>query len=106
MGFKDFMRKVFSGEDEKEEQALDEARMRHGIQVDKVEMNKATSQEERFAENYDVWDDIRNIRSSFFFGTWASKKFHIVGEDKVKKQLEELEKKRQGQEQQGRKGED
>ena len=105
MGFIDFFKKVFSGEDEKEEQALDEARARHGIQVDKVAMNKATSAEERFAAEYDVWDDIKNIRSSFFFGTWASKKFHIVGEDKVKKQLEDLEKKRQAEEQQGKKGE-
>ena len=99
MGLLSFFRKVFSGEDEKQEKELDEARARHGIQVDKVEMDKKTSPTEQFGEEYDVWDDIRNMRSTFFFGTWASRKFHIVGEDKVKKQLEELEKKRQGSEQ-------
>lgn len=104
MGLLSFFRKVFSGEDEQQEKELDEARARHGIQVDKVQMDKKTSYEEQFAEEYDVWDDIRNIRSNFFFGSWASRKFHIVGEDKVKKQLEKLEKKRQGGEQ-GDKGE-
>jgi agmatine/peptidylarginine deiminase len=99
MGLLSFFRKVFSGEDDQQEKELDEARARHGIQVDKVEMDKKTSSAEQFGEQYDVWDDIKNIRSTFFFGTWASRKFHIVGEDKVKKQLEELEKKRQAGEQ-------
>lgn len=104
MGLLSFFKKVFTGEDEKQEKELDEARARHGIQVDKVEMNKKTSYEERFGEEYDVWEDIRNIRSNFFLGTWASRKFHIVGEDKVKKQLEDLDKKRKAEEQ-GNKGE-
>jgi hypothetical protein len=104
MGFLSFLRKVFSGEDEQQEKELDEARARHGIQVDKAEMDKATSSAERFGEDYDVWEDIKHIRSTFFFGTWASRKFHIVGEEKVKKQLEDLEKKRQA-EAEGKKGE-
>ncbi len=96
MGFLSFLKKVFSGEDE-DEAELDAARARHGIKLtgkDRLEMNKSSSEEEHFGENYDVWEDLRHFRSSFFMGNWAAKKFHVIGEDKVKKQLEELEQKR------------
>jgi NH3-dependent NAD+ synthetase len=96
MGFFSFIKNVFGGEDE-DEKELDAARVRHGITVDKKEMNKKQTEEERFAENYDVWDDLKNYRSTFFMGSWVNKKFRPVGEDKVKKQLEELEKKRQAE---------
>jgi len=97
MGFFSFIKNVFGGEDE-DEMELDAARARHGIMVDKKEMNKKQTEEERFAENYDVWEDLKNYRSNFFMGSWVNKKFHPVGEEKVKKQLEELEKKRQAEE--------
>lgn len=96
MGFFSFLKKIFAGEDA-EEKKLDEARARHGIVLDakdKAEMDKMETEEQRFAREYDPWEDIRQMRSSFFIGGWAAKKFHVVGEDKVKKQLEELEKKR------------
>ena len=52
---------------------------------------------ERKPEPYDVWEEVRNIRTSFFLGSWASRKIKSVhvGEDKLKKELEELEKKRE-----------
>src|SRR4030042_3209349 len=101
MGFFSFFKKIFAGE-EQDEAELDAARARHGITVDKAEMNKARTEEERFAENYDVWEDLKNIRTSVFVGNWVSRKFHPVGEEKVKRQLEALEKKREAEEQKKR----
>ena len=97
MGFLSFIKKLFAGESA-DEAALDAARARHGINIDskqKVEMNKPTTEAERFARDYDAWEDIRNYRSNFFLGRWATRKFRPVGEDKVKKQLADLEKKRE-----------
>ena len=97
MGFFSFIKSVFGGEDA-DEKELDAARARHGITVDKTVMDKPRTEQERFAEEYDVWEDIKNYRSNFFVGNWINRKFHTVGEEKVKKQLEELEKKRQAEE--------
>jgi hypothetical protein len=98
MSILSFFKKVFGGEDE-DETELDAARARHGIVVDKKEIDKRRTEEEIFAENYDVWDDLKNYRSTFFMGSWVNKKiFHPIGEEKVKKQLEDLEKKRQEKE--------
>ena len=93
MGFLSFMKKVIGVESE-DDAELNAARARHGINPDTPD-EKTKSEQNRFAEQYDVWEEIRNIRSNFFIGNWATKKFHVVGEDKVKKQLEELEKKRE-----------
>jgi hypothetical protein len=97
MGFFSFIKSVFGGEDA-DEKELDAARARHGITVDKTVMDKPRTEQERFAEEYDVWEDIKNYRTNFFVGNWINRKFHTVGEEKVKKQLEELEKKRQAEE--------
>ena len=97
MGFLSFLKKIFGG-GSADEAELDAARARHGIIVDKKEMDKARTEAERFAEDYDVWEDIKNYRANFFVGGWVSKKFHPIGEDKVKKQLADLEKKRQEEE--------
>jgi hypothetical protein len=96
MGFFSFIRDIFTGEDADDE-ALDAARARHGIHIDekgKKEMNKPTTEAERFADNYDAWEELKNYRMNFFFGSWITRKFRPIGEDKVKKQLEDLEKKR------------
>jgi hypothetical protein len=94
MGFRDFWRKFFSTEEDDAE--LNAARARHGIKAETPEEKKKREAEEK--EPYDPWEEVRNARSSFFFGSWATRKFRIVGEDKVKKELEELEKKRQAEE--------
>jgi hypothetical protein len=99
MSFFSFIKHIFSSET-KDEQELDQARARHGIMLnakDKAEMDHATTDEERAAQDYDAWEDLKTFKSSFFIGGWAAKKFRIVGEDKVKKQLEELEKKREAE---------
>jgi hypothetical protein len=96
MGFLSFIRNIFTGE-HTDNEILDAARERHGIHIDektKKEMDKPTTEAEHFAENYDAWDELKNYRMNFFFGSWITRKFRPIGEDKVKKQLEELEKKR------------
>ncbi len=96
MGFFTAIKRIFTGESA-DEKVLDEARARHGIVVDKAEMDIQVSEEKKFVETYDPWEDIRNFRTTFFIGGWAARKIHpnVVGEDKVKKELEELQKKRE-----------
>jgi hypothetical protein len=99
MGFFSFIKKVFAGESA-DDVALDAARARHGIKVNaktKAVANKPTTEAERFAENYDAWEELRRYRSNFFLGSWVTRKFRPIGEDTVKKQLEDLEKKRQAE---------
>jgi hypothetical protein len=101
MGFIDFWKKMFSSEEDDAE--LKAARARHGIKVETPEEQKKREKAEE--EPWDPWEVVRDVRSSFFFGTWATKKFRIIGEEKVKKELEELEKKRQAEEEERKKGE-
>ena len=99
MGFFSFIKKIFAGENV-DEAALDAARARHGIKIDakqKAEVNKPATEAQRFAKNYDAWEDVRYYRSNFFLGSWVTRKFHPIGEEKVKKQLEDLEKKGQAE---------
>jgi hypothetical protein len=105
MGISAFFRRLFGGES-KVEKELDEARARHGIAVDKKEIETRYSEEKRMAEEYDVWEDLRHYRSNFLLGGWLSKKFRPVGEDKIKKQLAELQEKRQMDEQKRREEEE
>ena len=102
MGFFSFVKKIFSAEED-DEKELDIARARHGIQLDakdKAEMHKYTPEDERTGTEYDAWEDLKNLRSSFFIGSWASRKFRVIGQDKVKKELEDLAKKRDEEAQQ------
>ena len=92
MGFFGFLKNVFSSDGELEDAELKAARARHGITVDPVADDKEEKKTE--LEAYDPWEEVRNARTNFLMGSWATKKFRIIGEDKVKKELEELEKKR------------
>jgi hypothetical protein len=97
MGFLSFIKKIFTSDDV-DEATLDAARARHGIKVgekDKVPSKKRLTEAERFGRDYDVWEELHYFRSNFFLGRWASRKFRPIGEDKLKKKLEELEKKRE-----------
>ena len=98
MGFFDFIKKIFSGADD-DDAELRAARARHGITVDE---RPDKEEEEAEREAYDPWEEVRNARTNFLMGSWASRKFRIVGEEKVKEQLEALEKKRE--EEEGKKG--
>lgn len=101
MSFFDFWKKVFSSEEDDAE--LKAARARHGIKVETPEEQKKREKAEE--EPYDPWEEVRNARTSFFFGSWASRKFRIVGEDKIKAELEALEKKRKEEEEKKGRGE-
>ncbi|MBN1693240.1 MAG: hypothetical protein JW845_06775 [Dehalococcoidales bacterium] len=96
MGFLSFLKNIFAG-GHSDDEALDAARARHGVHIDekaKKDMDKPTTEAERFADNYDTWEELKNYRMTFLFGSWITRKFRPIGEDKVKKQLEDLEKKR------------
>ncbi|HUT66992.1 MAG TPA: hypothetical protein VMW86_00385 [Dehalococcoidales bacterium] len=88
MGFWNFLKKIFGSDDDDAE--LQAARARHGIKID-VDVKGRDKDE----ETYDPWDDIRNFRTNFWLGNWVNRKFRIIGEEKVKKELAELEKKRE-----------
>ena len=96
MGFFDFFKQLFTSDDDDEE--LKAARERHGISAYQTPEEKKEEQ-----ETYDPWEDVRNARMNFLMGSWASRKFRVVGEDKVKKELEELERKRMEKELKGEK---
>jgi hypothetical protein len=94
MGFSDIFKRLFSsGKDDEAE--LDAARARHGIKIETPEEQKKSEIEEK--EPYNPWDEVSNARTNFFFGSWVTKKFRIVGEDKVKAELAALEKKRENE---------
>jgi len=114
MGFFSFIKKIFADK-HVDETALEAARARHGVKIDakqKAEVKKSATEAERFAANYDTWEELQHLRSYFFLGRWVTRKFHPIGEDKVKKQLEKLERKRQAEaelkkeKEEGKKGED
>jgi hypothetical protein len=93
MGFTDFFKKIFNG-DEAVDEELRAARERHGIAGDDSE-----NKDDKLArEEYDPWDEVRNARTQFYIGSWATKKHRIIGEDKLKADLEALEKKKQQKE--------
>lgn len=94
MGLGSFLKKIF-GADSFDEAELREYREKHGIDVSEDEPDGVEIKSEmQEMENYDVWEDIRNVRMNFFFGSWVTRKFRPIGEDKLKKDLEELERKR------------
>jgi hypothetical protein len=98
MGFGSFMKKIFSVSSRDEEE-LQKYREKHGINVDEnVPDEDELEDRKQKMKEYDPWEDIRNMRMNFFFGSWVTRKFRPIGEDKLKKELEELEKKRQEEE--------
>ena len=70
-----------------------------------VEVKEPDDEEEEVDHQYDAWEEIDNLRMNMFLGSWATKKFKggVIGEDKVKKDLERLEKKRAMQNESARK---
>ena len=93
MGLISFIKKVFIGESVDEEE-LRAARARHNIVVDEEKEPDKRKQEED-KELYDPWSEVDNLRRNFFMGSWASRKFRVIGEDKVKADLDKLERKRE-----------
>ena len=99
MGFWASFKRIFSlsGEDEVE---LKRLRAKHGMDAAPKEEILKEIKNEPGSKDYDVWEDLRNYRSTFFLGSWATRKFKCrpVGEEKFKRDLERLEKKREEEE--------
>ncbi|MCX7912473.1 MAG: hypothetical protein N2506_05885 [Dehalococcoidales bacterium] len=89
------MKNLFLGTDEEEnDPELQALRPRHGMALNQPAARPRTRTRMEEMEDYDPWKDVRNMRAYFFFGSWVTHKFRPVGEEKLKKQLRELEKKR------------
>jgi hypothetical protein len=97
MGIVSFFKKVFTGETEDPE--LEVARAWHNIVVDEKQRGERERDDDK--EPYDPWSEVDNLRRNFFLGSWASRKFRIIGEDKVKAELEALRRKREEKEGKG-----
>ena len=90
-----FFKKLF-GSSEDDDAELRAARARHGIDLeDDKKSEKEKSPED---EPYDVWEDLKEMRLSFWVGSWASRKIRKPRLDGLKKELEELERKREAEE--------
>jgi hypothetical protein len=100
MGWRIFLKQIFSL-NPREDPELQRLRAKHGINMDAKD-DKTTHEIKNVPgdEDYDPWEEIRNMRSNFFFGSWITRKwkFRPIGEEKVKKELEELAKKREEEE--------
>ena len=97
MSFRLFLKQVFSL-NPREDPELQRLREKHGIITDDQDKDSAISAEHKNRpgdEDYDVWEDLHNYRMNFFFGSWVTRKFRPIGEEKLKKDLEALEKKRE-----------
>ena len=92
MGFWSSLKSIFVPP-KQDDTELENLRAKHGIKVEHKTDYQIKKEEAQDAD-YDPWEEVRAMRSSFFMGSWASRKFHIVGEDKVKKQLDELARKK------------
>jgi hypothetical protein len=99
MGFWSWLKKIFSlsGEDEAE---LEKLRAKHGIDTASKEEILREIKNEPGTSDYDVWEDVGNFRTNFFFGSWVTRKwkYRPIGEEKVKRDLEKLAKKREEEE--------
>jgi hypothetical protein len=99
MSFWSALKKIFSlsGEDEAE---LEELRAKHGIDTKSQEEILHEIKNDPRSPDYDPWEEIRNVRTNFYFGSWLTKKyrFHPIGEEKLKRDLERLAKKREEKE--------
>ncbi len=97
MGWISAIKKIFSADDV----GLREARAKHkGSEADPEAEYLYEEQQKRFSEKFDVWDEIDDFRTSFFFGRFLSRKFSMPRSEKLRQELEALEKKKAEERQQ------
>lgn len=96
-----FFKKLLGMEDEEVSDEIRQARARHGIQVDETEnlRSKKDSADDERGE-YDAWEDLRNLRTNFFFGSWATRRYRRMThhDDKLKQELEKVAREREEKE--------
>jgi hypothetical protein len=100
MGWISAIKKIFSADDAE----LREARARHrGSEADPEAEYLYEEQPKRFSEKFDVWEELDGFRTNFFFGRFLGRKISMPRSEKLRQELEALEKKRADERQ--RKGE-
>jgi hypothetical protein len=80
-----------------DDEKLRAARARYRGDLDESETESEDELEDeqtRVVADFDVWEEIDNARTSFFFGQFLSRKIRMPRSDKLKKELEELERKK------------
>ncbi len=107
MGFWD---KIFRTGKQPISDEVKQARERYGITIDeeeaKEELNRELEKQRKTGweleeKDYDPWDELGNIRTSFWIGGWAAKRLHWhPSDDKLRAELEEVARKREAKEQQ------
>ena len=79
-------------------------RAKHGIDAGDKSRDEAEKKKEqqKAAAAYDPWEEVGNMRQNFWFGSFASRRFKgVIGEEKLKARLAELEKKREAEKMRG-----
>ncbi|MCJ7605172.1 MAG: hypothetical protein MUO19_03960 [Dehalococcoidales bacterium] len=91
-----FWTKLLGREEEPVSDAVKAGRERHGIEVEEPEKKEKKKWQPLQEEPYDPWEEIRNIRSSFFIGNWARRRFKwIPDKDGLQADLEKAQLKRE-----------
>jgi hypothetical protein len=91
MGWISAIKKIFSADDAE----LREARARHtGSEVDPEAEYFYEEQQKHLSENYDAWEEIDGFRTNFFFGRFLGRKISMPRSEKLRQELEALEKKK------------
>ena len=92
-----------------------QARARLGITIDKEEEKEERKRElagerktgwEFDSDEYDPWDELKNVRMNFWIGGWAAKRLQehsgidyvLCNTDKLREELEEVQRKREEKE--------
>jgi hypothetical protein len=81
-----------------DDEKLRQARARHMGDLDEPETateDELNDEQAQTEDNYNIWEEIDNVRTNFFFGRYLSRKIMMPRMDKLKKELEEMERKRQ-----------
>ena len=96
------MDKLFGGKREAKKEELRLARERHGIEVDEeeeAEEEKGAIKKSNWEVDtgpYDPWEDLKDLRTSFWIGGWAAKRLRWrPANDKLREELEEVARKRE-----------
>ncbi len=100
MGWISAIKKILSADDAE----LREARARHtGSEADPEAEYLYKEQQKSSSEKFNVWEELDGFRTNFFFGRFLGRKISMPRSEKLRQELEALEKKKAEERQ--RKGE-
>ena len=76
--------------------------MRALMELPSLTFVSADAQQREAAAAYDPWEEVGNMRQNFWSRSFASRRFKgVIGEEKLKARLAELEKKREAEKMRG-----